>query len=712
MNRRHTTAFRRLSLGHFQASREAGESELPPAFAANINILIGKSKFCDVILKGTVMRAPGNRNGRTILAITVVILRMMTPDVSVAQRPAAKFHIEDASIADIQQAIKTKKITTVQVVNAYLDRIRAYNGVCVTQPDGPLGVITPIPHAGQLNALITLNLRPSARKKLGFDDHHARSMTDLMDSDPAMPDALEVAAAQDAQFAKTGQLVGPLQGSVFAIKDQYDTFDMRTTAGEDADFANDRPPVDATFVKRLREAGAIILAKANLGEGGSSRSRSSFGGTLCDPYDTTRSPGFSSGGSGSSVTANLVTCSIGEETGGSILGPAQAGAEVGIAATQELVSQAGIMGKGFNHRVGPICRSVEDDARVLDVIAGYDPKDELTAFAVGRKPAQPYYTYANAKRLDGIRIGVVREFMDKDLFNEAAIQSIDIADQAVKDLRGLGATIVDPGPHGALFQGCVNQYVPLYRNKLFAGQFEDRFPAKTDPIPQLVDIFAKPSLAPVGPTIRNLGRDNAGNSGEGKFYLDMYLKERGDANIKTIDDLINKARFFTDVRPDSDFTSYKEQLQRTNSATTLDLAAMFQNRRAYQTIVLQCMAMQNLDALVYPSGISVTKILGALTEPSKNDSPLQVWGVLGANGFPTINVPAGFTTEVYDRVRDASAPGGTRLAGPVPAKLPVGITLLTRPFDESTMLTIASAYESATHHRIPPPDFGPVPRQP
>ena len=87
----------------------------------------------------------------------------------------------------------------------------------------------------------------------------------------------------------------------------------------------------------------------------------------------------------------------------------------------------------------------------------------------------------------------------------------------------------------------------------------------------------------------------------------MYLKERGDANIKTIDDLINKGKFFTDVRPGTDFTSYKEQLQRTNSAEMLDLAVMFQNRRAYQTIVLQCMAMQNLDALVYPTGIAVTK---------------------------------------------------------------------------------------------------------
>jgi hypothetical protein len=97
-------------------------------------------------------------------------------------------------------------------------------------------------------------------------------------ADPAMPDALEVAAKQDAYFASTGKLIGPLHGVVFSIKDQYDTFDMRTTAGMDAAYANDRPPRDATFVKRLRDAGAIILAKANLGEMGSPNSRSSFGG--------------------------------------------------------------------------------------------------------------------------------------------------------------------------------------------------------------------------------------------------------------------------------------------------------------------------------------------------------------------------------------------------------------------------------------------------
>ena len=221
-------------------------------------------------------------------------------------------------------------------------------------------------------------------------------------------------------------MVGPLHGVVIAVKDQYDTFDMRTTSGADAFYANDRPPKDSTFAARLRAAGAIILAKANMGEyaGGD---RSSFGGTLCNPYDTERSPGRSSGGSGSSVAANLVTCAIGEESGPSVRNPSKNNNIVGLAPTQELVGRTGMIRASFmNDRVGPMCRSVKDVARILEVIAGYDPDDELTAFNVGRLPEKPYADFADERSLKGVRIGVVREFMNKELFTQADAQSIDI----------------------------------------------------------------------------------------------------------------------------------------------------------------------------------------------------------------------------------------------------------------------------------------------
>jgi amidase len=627
----------------------------------------------------------------------------------------ARFPIEEATIEDIQAAIQRGELTSTRVVQLYLARIKAYNGTCVEQPDGPLGAgpIKPIKNAHQLNALMTLNLRPSTREKLGFDGRKARSMTDPVDDGSAMPDALEAAARQDAYFASTGKLIGPLHGVVFSIKDQYDTVDMRTTAGMDAAFANDRPPRDATFVKRLRDAGAIILAKANLGEMGTPNSRSSFGGPFCNPYDTQRSPGTSSGGSGSSVGANLVTCSIGEETGGSIHHPAKNNSLVGIAPTQELVSRDGMLASGINTRVGPLCRTVKDAARVLEVIAGYDPKDEFTAFSVGRLPSEPYRSFANERTLNGMRIGVIREHMDKKALNEADFAAIDLTERAIGDLRRLGATIVDPGAGGALFQSCMDKYTPLYRNRVFTEQNPNLFPAdangkpSTDRIATLVDMFFDPSLVPPGVTIRNIA--GASNAGMSKYMINRYLRERGDAKIKSLRDLIDKAQFYRDIRPEAGFIDRKAALEATESSTALDMANVFQDRFAYQQVVLQCMAQDNLDALVSPAGNIPAYILGAPTEPPLAGRTNSVWGLLGQHGFPTLSVPAGFTTQVFDRVRDAAAPGGSRLAEPVSAKLPLGIMLVGRPFAEPTLLRIGSAYEAATKHRVPPPDFGPVP---
>src|SRR5215467_1524053 len=448
---------------------------------------------------------------------------------------------------------------------------------------------------------------------------------------------------------------------------------------------------------------------------GTPNSRSSFGGPFCNPYDTERSPGTSSGGSGASVAANLVTCAIGEETGGSIHHPAKNNSLVGLAPTQELVSRDGMVGAGLNTRVGPLCRTVKDAARVLEVIAGYDPKDEMTAFGIGRLPSEPYRSFASERTLNGMRIGVIREHMDKKAFNEADAESIDLTERAIGDLRRLGATIVDPGPGGALFQSCIDKYAPLYRNRVFTDQHPNLFPAdasgkpSTDRISRLVDMFYDPSLVPAGSSIRTIGR--ASNDGLTKFMLTRYLRERGDANIKSIRDLIDKSKYYRDIRPDAGFIDRKAALEEMNRSQTLDLANLFQERFVSQQVVLQCMAQENLDALVSPAGNIPAYILGAPFEPTLAGRTNSVWGLLGQHGIPTLSVPAGFTTNVFDRVRDANSPGDTRLVGPVPAKLPVGIMFFGRPFSEPTLLRIASAYEAATKHRIPPTDFGPLPER-
>jgi amidase len=145
-----------------------------------------------------------NRWGRATVACALVL------GIAVAAAPAAgasgrgDFRVEEATIEEIQSAILRRKVTTTEIVERYLERIKAYNGPCVNQPEGILGPISTIPHAGKLNALITLNLRPDTREAWGFDERKARSMTDAADDDPDMPDALEVAAAH----LRRGRLLG------------------------------------------------------------------------------------------------------------------------------------------------------------------------------------------------------------------------------------------------------------------------------------------------------------------------------------------------------------------------------------------------------------------------------------------------------------------------------------------------------------------------
>ena len=664
-------------------------------------------------------------HGRAILHGLFLALACTVPTLS----QAAGFHLQEATIDDIQGAILRKEITTEQLVRMYLKRVKAYNGTCVKEPKGMLGPVEAIPHAGQVNALATLNLRPATRKTLGFDARKARSMTDAVDNDPKMPDALEIAAAQDRQFAATGKLVGPLHGVVIAIKDQYDTFDMRTTDGADAFWANDRPPADATFVQRLRDAGAIILAKANLAEYASGGARSAFGGTFCNPYDTERTPNASSAGSGIAVAVNMVTCAIAEESSSSIRGPAEANNAVGIAPTVELVSRKGMIQRGIHTRVGPICRNVQDAARVLDAIAGYDPEDEFTVFSVGRMPSQPYATFASGKSLQGIRIGVLREYMNKKLFTVADAESIDIVDRAIDDLRKLGATIVDPGPEGTLFQTCVNRFGPQLRNAAYTKLHPELFPVDaqgkptTDHVAKLLDMEFGAAQIPDDLTIRNLGTSQA--PGEGKYMMNQYLRERGDANIKSNTDLINKARFYDDAH----FPDRKKTRETADQAMMFDTSVRMQTRFATQQIVMQCMQEQNLDAVTYPTSNLPPSKLGSPSPPQVNGRSV-VWTFLGQQGFPAITVPAGFTTQVYDWVRDPSVPPppprsdrsegggdnnpreGVRMTGPIAAKLPVGIDFLGKPFDEAKLIKIAAAYEAATKHRLPPPDFKAVAGEP
>ncbi|HEX6259616.1 MAG TPA: amidase, partial [Woeseiaceae bacterium] len=447
-------------------------------------------------------------------------------NVRAAGAQSGRFRLEEASIADVHRAIRAKQITATQLVQLYFKRIEAYNGICVKGEVDPvtglmLGDLTPIDNAGELNAYMTLNIRGK------------RSKTDTNDNDPKLPDALEVAKAQDAHFARTGRLVGPLHGIPFAIKDNYDTVDMRTTAGAAADYADDKPPQDATIVAKLRAAGAIFLGKTNMDEyAPASIARSALGGQTCNPYDTKRVPGGSSAGSGAAVAANLAMCALGTDTSGSVRFPSTANALVGMVATQGLVSRAGIVPLSFSRdRGGPMCRTVQDTAIVLGVIAGADPRDHVTAPAHGKKPV-PYRLYANKKSLAGKRLGVVREFMIEATLADR--DSIRIANQAIADMTRLGATIVDP----VNFDGAIAEIMASYEPSFFTQTFKDGLPAGIDPIDRMVEISGDPKSLPTGLRGVNLRMIAGQRRGEeGKYAMNLYLRRRGDAKFRSVEDM-------------------------------------------------------------------------------------------------------------------------------------------------------------------------------
>jgi amidase len=646
------------------------------------------------------------------------------------------FLVEEATIAGVHRAFRARKLTATELVHLYLERIKAYNGVCVRGDVDAvtglqLGDITPVPNAGQLNAFITLNLKADKRIKLGFSEKLKRTHTGR--DDEKYPDALDRARELDRYFARTGKFAGPLHGIPIAIKDNYDTFDMRTTAAAAATYADDRPPDDATMVAKLRAAGGILLGKTNMDEyAPAGIARSAFGGQTCNPYDTTRIPGGSSGGSAAAVAANLAMCALGTDTSGSVRFPSSCCSLVGLVATQGLVSRDGIVPLSFTRdRGGPICRTVKDTAIVLEVLAGYDPKDPLTA-ACAARPKISYARYAGGKSLRGKRLGVLRDLMIEASLGDR--ENIRVADEAIAAMKKAGATIVDP----VNVDKTIADLIPYFEPGWLKRNFSAGFPDSAKPIDRIVSMAFDHSMVPAGArgvNLRMLAAQPRGH--EAHYAINRYLRERGDAKFKNLGDMLAMPMFSGSLK----------NLKRafSDDAETLDTAAQMDHLVRMQTlrrIILQVMAEKNLDALVYvyttiPPHIILTnrvaKTVETHTEPRilkagtvMSDptlvpgepvlkSDLDTYRGSGSSfavnlspetGFPAIVVPAGFTREVYDRVPDDSDPNGSRLEGPQKVELPVALELLARPFEETTLFEIASAFESLTRHRRPPPAFG------
>jgi amidase len=328
----------------------------------------------------------------------------LTLATATAAAPAevAPFEFEEATITDLQAAMRDRKITPGTLVKAYMDRIEAI-------------------------------------------DRHGPTLRSVLEVNPDARSQAEVLVFRDTREQKEnkGTLQGPLHGIPVLIKDNIDTADnMATTAGSLA-LVGAKPPSDAFIVKKLRQAGAILLGKTNLSEWANIRSNRSSsgwsgrGGQTHNPYVLDRNPSGSSSGSGAAVSANLCTVAVGTETDGSIVSPSNANGIVGMKPTVGLVSRTGIIPISHTQdTAGPMCRTVRDAAILLGVLAGVDPEDEATA-ASKDKGHTDYTQFLEENGLKGARIGVVRGAIGHPLVR-------DLFSTALEVLKKHGATLVDP----------------------------------------------------------------------------------------------------------------------------------------------------------------------------------------------------------------------------------------------------------------------------
>ena len=435
----------------------------------------------------------------------------------------------EASIAELQTRMTRGEITSQDLVRAYLARIEAYD------QKGPT-----------LNAVSAIN-----------------------------PGALEIAAALDAKRAEHGPR-GLLHGIPIIVKDNYETTEMETSAGSNA-LRGWIPPHDAFLVTRLREAGAVILAKATMHEFayGITNIGSRFGFTR-NPYQLDRVPGGSSGGTGAAVAANFAAAGMGSDTCGSIRIPAALNNLVGLRATQGLLSRTGIVPLSSTQDVGgPLARSVADLALMMDALVGYDPKDPQTARGVGRTP-ESYADTLNAVGLESVRLGLVTELLS-DAPEGRVISRV--VERAVSELKRDGAEVVEV----------------------------------------------------VVPGMKQLISDRTGGYlvliGDFEPDLDRYLGQHPTAPVRSFDEILASGRVHPEVA---------EELAEvaTVSSESKEYLEHLARREKLATAILATLADHALDALVYPTMRHQTVRIGE--QQTGNNCHLSA-----NSGLPAISVAAG-----------------------------------------------------------------------
>ena len=468
------------------------------------------------------------------IAITLCLLTAASV-VAATPPPKPSFPVEETTIASTQAAIRSGKVTCHQLVEAYLDRVRAYD-----QPT-------------RLNTVVIMN-----------------------------PTALADADRLDRDFARTHKLL-PLQGIVIVVKDNYDTRGLQTTGGSLA-LKGFIPKDDAFMVKRLRDAGAIILFKSNMAEWAFSPvvTESSIDGITRNPYDLTRVPAGSSGGTAAAVAANLVEVGIGTDTGDSIRGPASHNDLIGIRPTIGLTSRDGIIPLNIMADVGgPLARNVADAATLLTVVAGYDPADPITKLSEGH--THDYTQDLNQHALQGARIGVLRRYIETAT-TDPEIKAL--TDKAIADLRAQGATVVDPFD--------IPDYDKLTEH-LGCGSFQ------TD----VNNWFAQHA-----PNAPYHSLQEVVDSGLYLPYIDRQMKRNVDPT----------------PRPNAP------------KGPCLD-TWHDKGKIAFRNAVLAAMEANHLDVILYPTWSNPPRLVGDLKSPGGDNN--QVLSPM--TGFPAVTVPMGFT---------------------------------------------------------------------
>ena len=474
---------------------------------------------------------------RAALAMVVLMAAMVAGPGASPQQPPP-FEVQEASIAQIHAAMKAGRLTCRGLVDQYLRRIEAFD------KQGPA-----------INAIVVIN-----------------------------PEAGKLADDLDRRFAASG-FVGPLHCVPMIVKDNFETIGLQSANGSLAlaGFVSEK---DAFLVKRVKDAGAIVLAKSNMAEWAFTPYEtvsSILPGYTKNPYALDRVTAGSSGGTAAAIAASFGAVGLGSDTGNSIRGPSSHQALVGIRSTMGLTSRGGVMPLSTLADIaGPMARTVADAVAVFQVIVGEDPADPVTAAARDHLP-QDYAKALGRDGLKGARIGVLRQAYERDSTDPEVVR---VFEAALQDLRRAGATIVDPAAVDGLSA---------------------------------------------------IQRPREGGPCMGfKYDINRYLASHGDrVPVKSLAEIVKSGRFHPTVQRRLEQAEAGPENGPGSMACEADRAY----REALRAAVTKTMDALGLDAYVYPTWSNPPRLIGDLNTPHGDNSQF----FSPTTGFPAIQVPMGYT---------------------------------------------------------------------